>query len=457
MRPALGEVKRVLKIFVFFVFLPLFLAPSCKPHDSNSRSALDLSVPTGFAATTVSTTQIDLAWTNVAADATGIEIERSVDGGAFAPLASLAPTATGYSDMALTPSTQYSYRIRAVNGSSAGAWLVLQATTILVAALTATPDPVDGAPDERMWHSMIYDPVDDQILIFGGLTGSGPTDELWKLAFPGGVPTWSLVGSGTVPGPRFGHCAVLDSTYHRMIVHGGTLGGVGGDYDDVFQLDLTTYVWSVLPLNTVQFPFGRHGHSAIYDPPNSRMLMYGGNDDVGSVEEVWELTLPDPSLAVPANSGVWTDVTPPVSGPGPRSDHTAVYDAAGTRMIVYGGRDATPPPGSPSPDLWALDLTGLTWSSLTPTTTVPPARYGHSGILNGTRMMVFGGDVGTADANFWQLNLGAPDWFGVALGTPRPGARLGHSAVRRGSTMILFGGGSSPSVPSFLDLWKFDL
>jgi len=458
MRAPLGEVKRILKILVFFVFLPLFLAPSCKPRDSNSSAApaLDLSAPTGFGATTISKTQIDLAWTTVALDVLNYEIERSVDGGAFAPLTTLVPTATSFSNTGLTSSTQYAYRIRAINGSSSGPWLTILANTILVSSLTAVSDPMNGAPDERMGHSMIYDPIGDQILIFGGLrTGGSATDELWRLTFPAGTPTWTLVGSGTPPGSRFGHCAILDSTYHRMIVHGGTTGAVGGDYDDVFQVDLGSYTWSPLPLNTVSFPFARHGHAAIYDPANQRMLMYGGNDDIGSVEEVWELTLPDPTLIAPANGGTWTDVTPVLSGPGPRSEHIGVHDPSGNRMIVHGGRDATPPPAAPSPDAWALDLGALTWS-LIPATGSPAARYGHAAVLNGTRMMGFGGFTTAIDDKLWQLNLaGSPAWFSVSLGLPAPGARMGHAAALRSSTMILFGGGSAPGTPSFMDLWEF--
>ena len=135
MQSPLGEVKRVLKIVVFYVALPLFLAPSCKPKHASSDSGPDLRAPSGLTASTVSKTQIDLAWTNLSVDATGLEIERSVNGGAFAPLATLAANATSYSDMGLTASTEYSYQIRAVMTGQTGPFTTPPASASTVVAL----------------------------------------------------------------------------------------------------------------------------------------------------------------------------------------------------------------------------------------------------------------------------------------------------------------------------------
>ncbi len=68
-------------------------------------------VPTGFSATKLSDTEIDLVWTcNAADDATSIE--RSTDGNSWTVITRTAKAATTYADTGLTAATQYFYRVR---------------------------------------------------------------------------------------------------------------------------------------------------------------------------------------------------------------------------------------------------------------------------------------------------------------------------------------------------------
>ena len=87
--------------------------------------------PTGLSATPFSWSRIDLAWVDNANNETGYEIERSTTGpgGTFTPLVSLAAGATSHSDNGLSASTQYCYRVRAVNGSGPSAYDGPQCTT----------------------------------------------------------------------------------------------------------------------------------------------------------------------------------------------------------------------------------------------------------------------------------------------------------------------------------------
>ena len=73
--------------------------------------------PTGLAATANGATAIDLTWTDNASNETAYQVERSTTGigGPFSLLATLAANVSGYSDLGLTASTEYCYRVRAVN------------------------------------------------------------------------------------------------------------------------------------------------------------------------------------------------------------------------------------------------------------------------------------------------------------------------------------------------------
>jgi hypothetical protein len=75
--------------------------------------------PSALSATATSTSNINLVWADNSSDETGFAIERCPGGGCtnFAPLATTAANATGYSDSALAASTTYTYRVQAVNAA----------------------------------------------------------------------------------------------------------------------------------------------------------------------------------------------------------------------------------------------------------------------------------------------------------------------------------------------------
>jgi fibronectin type 3 domain-containing protein len=92
--------------------------------------------PTNLSVTESATTKIDLAWTDNATDESGYRVARSVNGGAFTLLASLAANATAYSDTTATLGNTYAYRVYAVRGSLASS---LATGSITVAALPVAP------------------------------------------------------------------------------------------------------------------------------------------------------------------------------------------------------------------------------------------------------------------------------------------------------------------------------
>jgi Concanavalin A-like lectin/glucanases superfamily/Bacterial Ig-like domain (group 1)/IPT/TIG domain/Fibronectin type III domain len=113
-----------------------------------------LSPPTGLSATGVTTTRVDLTWTDTSASETGFRIERSSGGGPYLVLGSVPMDATSFPDTSGAPSTAYSYRVRAVDasGGSAPSNVALGVTLASPAApspLTATP--VDAGRIDLLW------------------------------------------------------------------------------------------------------------------------------------------------------------------------------------------------------------------------------------------------------------------------------------------------------------------
>ncbi|GGH22996.1 hypothetical protein GCM10007423_05210 [Dyadobacter endophyticus] len=94
---------------------------------SNTANASTLqaapNAPSNLIATAVSTSQIDLKWTDHASNETGYQVERSPNGTTFTKIADLAANATAYQSTGLAAATAYYYRVRAVNAVGASAYI----------------------------------------------------------------------------------------------------------------------------------------------------------------------------------------------------------------------------------------------------------------------------------------------------------------------------------------------
>ena len=95
--------------------------------------------PTGLTATAVTSSQITLAWSDVATNEAGYEIERSTTGigGTYTPLITVPANTTIYANGGLSASTEYCYRVRAVNGSGVSAYAGPMCATTPVFSNTA--------------------------------------------------------------------------------------------------------------------------------------------------------------------------------------------------------------------------------------------------------------------------------------------------------------------------------
>jgi fibronectin type III domain protein len=82
----------------------------------------------------VSSSQIDLSWTDASDNETGFKIERSTDGTTFAEIGTVGANVATYSDTGLAESTIYYYRVRAVNTGGDSDYSNTAGTTTLPSA-----------------------------------------------------------------------------------------------------------------------------------------------------------------------------------------------------------------------------------------------------------------------------------------------------------------------------------
>jgi predicted phage tail protein len=86
--------------------------------EANATTSPALNAPSALTATAVSSTQIDLAWTDNSSNETGFEVYSSTTSGSgFTLLTTTAANATTYSNTGLSASTAYYYQVRAINAS----------------------------------------------------------------------------------------------------------------------------------------------------------------------------------------------------------------------------------------------------------------------------------------------------------------------------------------------------
>jgi hypothetical protein len=278
----------------------------------------------------------------------------------------------------------------------------------------------DGPP-ARHGHTAIYDPPRDRMLVFGG--GDGPLADVWALSLAD-PPAWSsLTPAGVPPSARQYHSAIYDPLRDRMLVFGGF---DGAPRDDLWALSLAgTPAWTLLAPAGAPPP-ARYLHSAIYDPPRDRMVVYGGYD-VGPLDDLWALSLD----GTPA----WQPLGPAGGPTSARYGHSAVYDPARDRMVTFGGAgDALGFAG----DAWGLALAGSpSWAPLPSPGPAPAGRYLHTAIHDPSldRMVVFGGGDGDYHndvwASWWTSPVSAPGPPGsvtprLSLSAPRPNPSRGR-------------------------------
>lgn len=133
--------------------------------------------------------------------------------------------------------------------------------------------PEDG-PGPRAWHGAVYDEDRDRVWMWGG---AGASDELWQLDLADGFAWTRVMVEGEAPSPTTRHSMIYDPVRQRLVVFGGSPGSdpAGSARPWVLSLEGQPRWERLAP--TGEAPPERGGHSAIYDPVNDQMVIFGGD------------------------------------------------------------------------------------------------------------------------------------------------------------------------------------
>jgi hypothetical protein len=299
-------------------------------------------------------------------------------------------------------------------------------------------------PVPRVSHSVIYDPVRDRMVILSGSAAYAPDffgDAFYLSLGEDRWGTYATQGSATD-----GQSAIYDPVNDRIVLFGGYCGPPGPFDGPCYSSSLcllpadgtTPPTWR--HLWDVQ-PAGRAHHTAVYDPVRRRMLVMMGQSGVapGAFNDVWALSLD--------GAPIWSPLQPSGTPPPAGGHYRAVYDAGSDRVILF----------SPSGPLWSLTLAPEpAWAPLAASGAGPPTAGSLEVVLDAARgrALVFrgAGDV-------WALTFSNPPaWSSIPGGAESPQGLADYSLMLdpvRGRLLVY--GGAIADRGQVASLWELAL
>ncbi len=111
--------RKTINILIIFCFAISILSQSCTKDSNGNVTEVVPIPPVDLTATVISSTQVDLSWTDKSTNESGFKIQRKTGTQTFADIGTTGKDVTIYSDKALTAGTTYTYRVYSYNNTGA--------------------------------------------------------------------------------------------------------------------------------------------------------------------------------------------------------------------------------------------------------------------------------------------------------------------------------------------------
>ncbi|MFX1590147.1 MAG: Kelch repeat-containing protein, partial [Promethearchaeota archaeon] len=252
-------------------------------------------------------------------------------------------------------------------------------------------------PTARSSHSMVYDPINQKVILFGGVDlNDNWMNDTW--IFDSRTKRWTEVFPENSPSIRGSSSTYYDIQAEKVILFGG-YQEVGGHLDDTWAYDYSINNWT--NLNPSIKPTGRYGAPMIYDPINERGLFFGGRTTI-ITDETWVYYYSNNS---------WLELSLSTM-PSNRYWDGLAYDESAQSVILYGGR-VSGGIGEATDQTWLFDPSTNQWTQTFPSSS-PANRFHISLVYDRERekIILFGGfrfpDMCFSDT--WGYNYETNNW-----------------------------------------------
>lgn len=303
------------------------------------------------------------------------------------------------------------------------------------------PEP---RPGPRLLSTVVADPTQKQLVLFGGASIGGGLGDTWTLDL-GTTPAW-VQSSGLAPSVRAAHAMTYSPEAGVAILFGGIAETPLGD-----TWSHGSGGWQDICGPGCAAPPPRHGHAMVYDAARENVVLFGGRNDTSPLDDTW----------IWSSTDGWVDpcggtlAANPCGGPDPRYHHGLLYDERTQSVVLYGGTNES---GALN-DTWLWD--GHGWAQHTGGRLNGLAAHaGHTFGYdpNAEIWVAFGGVVRNApSAAVWGYSdIDDKVWIPGAFPSPPPAARAFGQMTWDpvGQRFLVFGGGLEGQ---FHDLWALEV
>lgn len=308
-------------------------------------------------------------------------------------------------------------------------------------------------PSARIGHEMIYDPVGERVLLFGGSIWENNRytfyNELWSYTEGG----WNMIDvPGEKPEGRFNIPMVYLPDHHQIFLFGGfsNRDRIG----DTWTYDITDNTWTHVTTETS--PPRRSDAAIAYDMEHEVVVMFGGyglNDEI--LDDTWVFDFSEIN---------WVEKTPE-NQPLTQYGGHMIYDLVNGKLLMYPGHwnirsGGTTQSHGYGDEIWVYDYDEDNWTELE-TRPKPAGRYWFNIACDSTEgeLVLFGGSGGGDNQlqDTWKYNYESNTWTRIGTGTMPPGRANSAMAYDASRDIIVLFGGSHFGHTDYGDTWILEM
>eukprot|EP00298_Acanthocystis_sp_HF-20_P012255 c19795_g1_i1.p1 GENE.c19795_g1_i1~~c19795_g1_i1.p1 ORF type:complete len:832 (-),score=394.58 c19795_g1_i1:141-2636(-) len=276
---------------------------------------------------------------------------------------------------------------------------------------------LNKAPPSRYGHTVCVNGT--SFFVFGGHNGNSITNEMNTLVHQ----MWNqcdVRNPNQGPSARIGaSCSLIGN---KLYVIGGAINNRSTNTVYIYQIEKG--IWDSPPMYGNP-PTALTGHCAV--AVGSEIFIFGGGDGESPINDLH---------VIDTSTNKW--LKPEVEGNKPEGGIGCSMVAFGMKIVIFGGFGAK----QYTNDLTILSTSSMAWTHPTQRGDfIPTPRVGHSAVMIGSDMYVFGGSFnGVALRETWCLNVKTLFWTKFENEGELPYPRFGHTAVTVGNKIYIFGG-----------------